>query len=219
MSLRRNRSQPPKPKFRYSAWDGTQTGFDLDADALLDEINDDLLYHGDINAALRRLMQQGMHDADGNELMGLREMLDRLREQRREMLDRYDLGGVYEDIAEKLREIISAEREGIDRRVDEALSSNDRRREEIVEDLAKQRREELDQIPPDLASTVQALQNYDWMDDSARARFEELMQELRDQLIQSTFSQMSEGMENMSPERMAQMKDMLADLNEMLDQR
>ena len=68
-------------------------------------------------------------------------------------------------------------------RVDEALSSNDRRREEIVEDLAKQRREELDQIPPDLASTVQALQNYDWMDDSARARFEELMQELRDQLI------------------------------------
>ena len=66
--------------------------------------------------------------ADGNELMGLREMLDRLREQRREMLDRYDLGGVYEDIAEKLREIISAEREGIDRRVDEALSSNDRRR-------------------------------------------------------------------------------------------
>ncbi|CAB4715068.1 unannotated protein [freshwater metagenome] len=219
MSLRRNRGQPPQPKFRYSAWDGTQTGFDLDADALLNEINDDLLYHGDINAALRRLMQQGMRDADGNELMGLREMLDRLREQRREMLDRYDLGGVYEDIAEKLREIISAEREGIDRRVDEALSSNDRRREEIVEDLAKQRREELDQIPPDLASTVQALQNYDWMDDSARARFEELMQELRDQLIQSTFSQMSEGMENMSPERMAQMKDMLADLNEMLDQR
>ena len=219
MSLRRNRGQPPKPKFRYSAWDGTQTGFDLDADALLNEINDDLLYHGDINAALRRLMQQGMRDADGNELMGLREMLDRLREQRREMLDRYDLGGVYEDIAEKLREIISAEREGIDRRVDEALSSNDRRREEIVEDLAKQRREELDQIPPDLASTVQALQNYDWMDDSARARFEELMQELRDQLIQSTFSQISEGMENMSPERMAQMKDMLADLNEMLDQR
>ena len=78
MSLRRNRGQPPKPKFRYSAWDGTQTGFDLDADALLDEINDDLLYHGHINAALRRLMQQGMHDADGNELMGLREMLDRL---------------------------------------------------------------------------------------------------------------------------------------------
>ncbi len=214
---RRNRLEPPK--FRYSAWDGTQTGFNFDADALLDEVSDDLLYHGDINAALRRLMQQGMTDRDGNEMMGLREMIDALRERRREMLDRYDLGGVYEDIAEKLREIISNERTGIDRRVDEALSSNDRRREEIVEDLAKQRREELDQLPPDLAGMVQSLQSYDWMDDAARARFEELMQDLRDQLIQSTFNQMAEGMGNMSPERMAQMKDMLADLNKMLEQR
>ena len=43
--------------FRYSRWDGTQTGFDLDAESLLDEITDDLLYHGDLNAALRRMMQ------------------------------------------------------------------------------------------------------------------------------------------------------------------
>jgi len=43
--------------FKYSRWDGTQTGFDLDADALLEEMSDDLLYHGDLNAALRRLMQ------------------------------------------------------------------------------------------------------------------------------------------------------------------
>ena len=39
---------------------------------------------------------------------------------RREQLDRYDLGGVYEDIANQLDEIVDEEREGIDRRVDEA---------------------------------------------------------------------------------------------------
>ena len=47
--------------FQYSAWDGTQTGFDLDAEQLLDEMSDDLLYHGDLNAALRRLMQQAVN--------------------------------------------------------------------------------------------------------------------------------------------------------------
>ena len=53
-------------RFTYSRWDGTQRGFDLDADALLAEITDDLLYHGDVNAALRRMMNQGMRDRDGS---------------------------------------------------------------------------------------------------------------------------------------------------------
>lgn len=92
--------------FRYSRWDGTQRGFDLDADSLLEEMGDDLLYHGDLNAALRRLMQQGFRDRNGDELMGLREMLERLRERRREELERRDLGGVYDDIAQQLDEVV-----------------------------------------------------------------------------------------------------------------
>ena len=66
---------------------------------------------------------------------------------------------------------------------------------------------------------MQSLQNYDFMDDAARARFEELMDQLRDQLMQSYFNQMSEGMQNITPEQMARMKDMLAELNQMLEQR
>ena len=64
-------------------------------------------------------------------------------------------------------------------------------------------------LPPDLAGRVQALQNYDFMDDAARQRFEELMDELRQQLMQSYFNQMSEGMQDVSPERWQRMKDML----------
>ena len=64
-------------RFRYSAWDGTQVGFDLDADAMLAEMTDDLLYHGDLNAAMRRMMQQGFQDRDGRDVQGLREMLER----------------------------------------------------------------------------------------------------------------------------------------------
>ena len=123
-------------RFAYSRWDGTQVGFDLDADSLLEEMTDDLLYHGDLNAALRRMMQQGFTDREGRDIQGLREMLEKLREQRREQLDRYDLGGVYEEIAERLDQIVEQEREGIDRRLDDARQSGDKRREELLEDLA-----------------------------------------------------------------------------------
>ena len=57
-------------RFEYSRWDGTQTGFELDADAAFDELTDELLYHGDVNAALRRMMQEGMRDRDGDQLAG-----------------------------------------------------------------------------------------------------------------------------------------------------
>lgn len=53
-------------RFTYSRRDGTQKGFELDADGLLDSLTDDLLYHGDVNSALRRLMQEGMRDLKGS---------------------------------------------------------------------------------------------------------------------------------------------------------
>jgi len=204
---------------KYSRWDGTQVGFDFDADDLLAELTDDVLYHGDLNAALKRLMQQGMRDRNGQQIQGLRELMEKIRQRRQEELDRYDLGGVYSDIAEQLQEVVDQERAGIDRRLDEARQSGDQRRQEILDDLARERREQLDQLPPDLAGQVQALQQYDFMDDAARQRFEELMEQLKEQLMQSYFNQMSEGMQNLSPERMQRMKDMLAELNHMLEQR
>ena len=213
------RRQQGQPGYRYSRWDGSQTGFDLDADQLLAEMSDDLLYHGDLNAALRRLMQQGFNDRNDERLMGLREMMQKLRDRRREELESRDLGGVYDDIADQLNEVVDMEREGIDRRVDEAISSGDQRRQDIVEGSAEEKRRQLEELPPDLAGKVQALQNYEFMDDAARQRFEELMDQLREQLMQSYFNQLSEGMQNMTPERMAAMKDMLAELNQMLEQR
>jgi uncharacterized protein with von Willebrand factor type A (vWA) domain len=205
--------------FKYSRWDGTQIGFDLDADALLEEMTDDLLYHGDLNAALRRMMQQGFTDRQGRDVQGMREMLERLRERRREQLDRYDLGGVYEDIANRLDEIVEEERAGIQRRQDEARQTGDKRREELLDDLGRERNEQLDQLPPDLAGRVSDLQQYDWMDDTARQKFEELMEELKKQLLDSMFNSMQQSMSEMSPEQLQRMKDMMSELNHMLEQR
>jgi hypothetical protein len=78
-------------RFTYSRWDGTQRGFEVDADSLLDEMTDDLLYHGDVNSALRKMMQDGLRDANGERIAGMRELMQKLREQRQEIQERGDL--------------------------------------------------------------------------------------------------------------------------------
>ena len=157
------------PRFRYSRWDGTQVGFDLDADAVLEEITDDLLYHGDLHAALRRLLQQGFRDRQGQDVQGVRDLLDRLRQQREERLDRFDLGGVYDEIADELREVVQTERDEIDRQLREAQQSGDPRRAETAQGSADERNMQLEMLPPDLAGMVRELQSYDFASPQAAA--------------------------------------------------
>ena len=207
------------PHFRYSKWDGTQVGFDFDADDVFAELTDELLFHGDLNQALQRLLQRGFTDRNGERIAGLREMLERLRERRREMLDRHELGGPYEEMAERLRQILDQERAGIDALQSDARASGDQRRQEITDEVATERRMALDLLPPDMAGQVQALQEYEWTSSEARQQFDELMDELRSQLMQSYFNQMSSAMSDMSPESIQRMKDMFNELNRMLETR
>jgi uncharacterized protein with von Willebrand factor type A (vWA) domain len=204
---------------RYSKWDGTQTGFEFDAEDLLAQLTDDLLYHGDLNAALRRLMQQGFRDRNDERVSGLRDLLEKLKRRRREELDRYDLGGVYDDIAERLRDVVDTERQGLDRFEQDARSSGDQRRQEIADQVAAERRMQLDLLPPDLAGTVRELQAYEWTSDEARQQFEELMEQLRKEVVQSYFNQMSGALQNIDPAQMQRTKDMFNALNQMLEQR
>src|SRR5215213_4288062 len=206
-------------RFRYSRWDGTQTGFELTADEVLAQATDDLVYHGDVNAALRRMLQDGLKDRMGERIAGIRELLERLRQRRREELANHDLGGVYDDIADKLREVVNQERAELDRLEEAARQSGDQRRQDIVGDAMTERRMELDLLPPDLAGQVRALSEYDFASGQARERFEELMDRLRQELLKGQFNQLSEAMSNTTPEQLARTKDMLAALNTMLDQR
>ena len=206
-------------RHRYSRWDGSQVGFDLDATDIFSEITDDLLYHGDLNAALRRMMQSGFQDANGERMQGLREMLEKLREKRREALESHDLGGVYDEIARELRDVVEQERAAIDELAQEARDSGDARRQELTDEVAAERHAALDLLSPDLANMVRELQQYDFTSSEAREHFEELLEKLKEQLMQQYVDQMSGAVENMTPEDMARMKDMFAELNQMLEQR
>jgi uncharacterized protein with von Willebrand factor type A (vWA) domain len=206
-------------RFTYSRWDGTQRGFDLDADGLFDELTDDLLYHGDVNSALRRMMQEGMRDRNGERLQGLRELMDKLRQQRQERLDQFDLGGVYSEIADELNDIVDEERHAIDNATQAAERSGDERRAQTARDAAADRNFRLDMLPNDLAGKVRELQAYDFESAEAAQRFEQLLDKIRQQLTQQMVEQMSGAMQNMTAEDLQRMKDMMAGLNEMLDKR
>jgi len=77
----------------------------------------------------------------------------------------------------------------------------------------------LDMLPDDLAGKVRELSAYDFESREAQQRFEQLMEKLRQQLMQQMVDQMSSSMQNMTPEDMARMKDMMAALNEMIERR
>ena len=56
-------------------------------------------------------------------------------------------------------------------------------------------------LPPDLAGQVRELQEYEFTSTEAREKFEELIDKLRQQLMQSYFNQMAGAMRTCRPRR------------------
>ena len=201
----------------YSRWDGTQTGFDLEASDLFDEMSDDLLQNGDLRGALRRLMERGATDPNGERMQGLREMRRKLKEARQDLLDKGDPNGVFQEIADALNDILDEERHAVEQSVMDAEKSGDERRAENARNAAMERNFRLDMMPDDLAGKVRELQSYDFESSEAQQRFEQLMEKLREQLMQQNFDKVSSAMKSTSPEDMQRMKEMMKALNEMIE--
>jgi len=208
-------------RFRYSRWDGSQHGPDFDADELLGEMAEDVLFDGDPRRALQRLMRDGLRQPQGQRIPGLKDLLERLRRQRQERLERYDLGSSLEDIKRKLDQILQTERSGIERRLGEAREGAERGQvpKETLkkfEQLADRNAQALDRLPPDPAGRIRGLQDYDFVDPDAKKQFEDLLASLRQQMTQPFMQGMQQALGNMTPEDLKRMREMLNDLNRML---
>ncbi len=206
-------------RYDYTRWDGSQEHLGLDPDELLAELTDELLAGGDLDDAMRRLMRNGMQTADGDRVLGLREMLQRLRERRAELLDQGDPDGELRRVADALDDILGEERGAIDSLEDEARDSGDDRRRQVTQDVAAERRIALDLLPGDLAGRVRELQHYEFVSSEARERFEQLVEELRQEVADTYFKGMSQAMTSPDPEQLARMRDAFDSLNKMIEQR
>ncbi len=195
-------------RFRYSAWDGTQEAPDFDAEDVLRELSDELLYHGDVNQALRRLLQQGFDPRAGERVQGLADVLGQLRARRREMLRRYDPGGVLEGIRGRLQDVVDTEERAVRAGAGDPPAPAAARRTDFLHDL-----------PDDAGDRLRALREYDFADAEAGRKFTDLLDELRRQAVSRFSSQLSRGLANLSTGQLQRTKDMMAALNRMLAER
>ena len=212
--------------YRYSRWDGTQNVFDIDAEELMDHLSNDLLAHGDLRKALRELMSRGVQDNQGRQMPGLRDLLEQLKGQRRQQLERYDMDSVMEDIKERLDRVLETEREGIRKRLNDArLEMQDAEGPEqvhmeqltqLLEQRALRNTEKLDGLPESTGGAIKELMEYDFMDPEARRMFQELLDMLRSQMAQNISQDLMQSIQSMTSEDMAAMREMLHQLNQML---
>ena len=211
---------------RYSQWDGSQQIFELDADQLMDLLSEDILNHGDVMQALRDMMRQGPQNHDGQQMPGLRELMEQLKNQRRQQLQQHNMDSVVDDLKERLEEVVKTEREGIKRRLDEAQGQvdaddgEDKDQQQNLLDLLKKRadnnQEKLNKLPEGLGSQIQGLLEYDFIDPEAQQKFQDLLDLLKSQMAQNTGQQMMDQIKGMSPEDMAATRDMMDQLNQMI---
>jgi len=87
---------------------------------------------------------------------------------------------------------------------------------QMLRNIAGRKQSFLENLPSDLGGAVKELQNYEFMDPEAQAQFQELMESLKKAMMETFFKDIYKQIQNMSPEDMARMKQMVRDLNKML---
>ena len=200
----------------YTKWDGSDEA-DLNPDDLFDAMSEDLLRDGNLDQAMRRAFRWGFRDPDGNQREGLRDLIDRLRKQRQEMLDKYDFDSALGDVAERLQEIVDRERATLDERLDRTQQTENVSAEEQqgLRDYLNDKRDKLDSIPDSVASRLTELQNYDFVDRQAGEDFEALLEQLRQQITDSLFNNLMGAAQNAGQGgESGDLKEFLQDLNE-----
>ena len=261
-------------RLRYLRWDGTQRLPDLDADDVIDALADDMMAEGDLMEALRRLLRRGLPgNQEAGDLAGLRRLLERLAEQRRETLERYQLGDVLGDVRRELGAIVETERTGILRRrgrqaggreaqpggreaqpgrespegepsdadgatggppsdgaaadangaTDGAPSAApplaDADLQRLFDEMTRRRLEQLDALPKDVGGQLRALEEYEFLDPGARDRFQALLERLRQSALDAYFQGLSDAIKGFTPEQLQANRDMVRDLNRLLQER
>ncbi|HEX6511219.1 MAG TPA: VWA domain-containing protein, partial [Chloroflexota bacterium] len=183
----------------------------------MDHLADKILDEQDLRSALRELLQRGADFQSGRHMPGLRDLLEQLRQRRQQQLQRYNLGSTVDDIKERLERVVDTERAGIQRRLDEA-SAEDDQLQKLLENMAQKHLRQLDQLPEGVGGKMQALRDYEFMDGEARQQFEELLNELKEQMLQQYFQGLKQSLGAMTPELMSQLQQMVKELNELLEQ-
>ena len=185
--------------YRYGAWRGGPDPLEppFDVARALDRLGERVLAGDRAADALRGLLRDGMPGT-----RGLRDLLRQARDRRRELRQRGRLDGTLERVRELLDQAVDTERQ--------ALFPD-------PSDAARLAEAELDQLPPDTARAVRQLADYQWRSPEAAATYEQIRDLLRREVLDAQFRGMRDALAGASPEELQRIRDLVADLNAMLE--
>jgi len=185
--------------YRYSRWHGGPDPLapPYDLGNAVDEIGDSVLAGSGVREALRELLRRGTEGRRG---------LDELRRSVRERLRRARTAGRMDGTLQEVRELL-----------DRALTAEKRELFPDPDDSARLAEDELDALPDDTAGAVRALKDYPWRSDEARQAYQQIQDLLRREVLDSSFASMKSALENATEQDMQAVKDMVADLSQLID--
>ena len=185
-------------RFRYGAWRGGPDPLapPYDLRAAVDQVGQDMLGGSSLRDALRGLLRRGPRDG-----RGLDDLAARARRLRREAMRRGNLDGAVTRAQALLDQALAAERDELAQRDDDA---------------ARFAEAQLDNLPRSTARAVEELSNYDWASDEARQLYQQILDGLRNDVLEQRFAGMRDALRNAGPQAGQAIKQMLSDLNDLL---
>jgi uncharacterized protein with von Willebrand factor type A (vWA) domain len=186
-------------RFRYGAWRGGPDPLapPYDVRAAVDQVGAEVLAGGSLRDALRNLLRRG---PEGRR--GLDDLQARARRLRREAMRRGNLDGAVTRAQALLDQALAAERDELAQRDD---------------DSARFAEAQLDNLPRSTARAVEELSGYEWASAEARQLYQQILDGLRNDVLEQRFAGMRDALRGAGPQAGAAVKQMLTDLNDLLE--
>jgi uncharacterized protein with von Willebrand factor type A (vWA) domain len=189
-------------RIRYSRFDRASSDR-VETDSVFDQLNDYMNDTGDLQQAMRRLMQRGLKQGDAR-VPGLEDLLSQVTREMRRLYEQYRLQSAQDDLKQQIDSIVEEERRTLDE-----MSGDDR--PEIEE-----KKQFLDRLPSKSSDAVEKLAGYEFEDSEAAEKFQELLSQL-DQIRRLENSVRREGnlFRGQTPLEFSEAKDLLDRLDEL----
>jgi uncharacterized protein with von Willebrand factor type A (vWA) domain len=198
------------PRYRYGPWRGgpDPLAAPYDVRKALDALGERVLSGEGVRDALRDLLRRGLPDQQGRR-KGLDDLRARAERMRRDAARKGRIDGAVTKARAQLDQALAAERE--------TLAGTDG-------DDARFAEAQLDALPRSTAAAVAELSEYRWADKEAEQIYRQILDGLREEVIDQQFEGLRNALQGMGPDAdpqaraaaMAAMNEMLDDLNQLL---
>ena len=148
---------------RYSRW-AASGGDSLDPESVFDQLNENMNDTGDLQQAMRRLMQKGLKQGE-KQTKGIEDLLSQVAREMRKLYDEYKLQSAMDEVQEKLDSVVDQEQQ--------TLEQMDQSGQDVQEN-----KQFLNDLPGKTSEAIDKLTSYRFENSNAEKDFEQLVMQL-----------------------------------------